>query len=664
MNAVLLTDARIIGVMDCWGRYNNPIYTQPVFSPTTMRILFIHSDYLEYEVKEKTKDAQPISEDQRRGRMEDALVCFITAEEKDEKDLSGTASSAVREIVDVAGTVKTRRVVVYPYAHLSPSLASPAPAQEMFSAITDSLGKEGYEVLASPFGYYKSFRIACKGHPLSELSREVEVVAGKKEEVSEAVKAEEKLVSHWFILEPNGALHPLSLKEGKVSGYDFKGRERLGKFAIFEMAKSREVKEEAPHTRLMRDLELVDYEPGSDPGNFRYYPNGRLIKSLLEEFTTRTVVDYGGMEIETPIMYDFEHPALKNYLNRFPARQYVIETPNKKTFLRFSACFGQFLMAHDTTLSYKQMPMRLYELTRYSFRAEQRGELSGLRRLRSFTMPDCHAFCAGLEQTKAEMLVRFDLARKLLADIGFAVPDDLEVGMRVTKDFWEKDNEHVLEMARRWGRPLLLEMWDKQFFYFIMKYEFNFVDANDKAGALTTDQIDTENGKRFGITYVDADGKKQHPFILHLSPGGAIERNIYALLEKAYMDKMAGKVPSLPVWLSPTQLRLIPVSADQLEHCKTLMRHIDGVRVDVDDTDDSLSKKIRRAEKEWIPFIAVVGKKEVESGNLNVRTRVGRERVEMSVEDLMRRIHSETEGKPFKPLSLPKFVSMRPAFRG
>ena len=134
-----------------------------------MRILFIHADHMEYEVKEKTKDAQPIPEDKKRGEMDEALVCFISAEKKDEGDAVAAASSAVNEIEDVARTVKTKRIVVYPYAHLSSSLANPSPAREIFAHIAEGLEKKGYEVLDSPFGYYKSFKISCKGHPLLEL---------------------------------------------------------------------------------------------------------------------------------------------------------------------------------------------------------------------------------------------------------------------------------------------------------------------------------------------------------------------------------------------------------------------------------------------------------------------------------------------------------------
>lgn len=632
-----------------------------------MRVLFLHVDYLEYEVKEKALRGVPdVPEPKRHGRVEEALVCFISAEKRDEANPAAAANAAASNIVDVAGQVHTKRVVLYPYAHLSSSLAAPGPAQELFASLEKELLARGIEVHASPFGYYKSFKVSVKGHPLSELSREIVADAAEevKEEVSDAVKAEAKLVSHWHILEPNGALHPLSIKDGKVSGFPFAGHDRLRTFATYEMAKSREAKEEPAHVRLMRELELVDYEPGSDPGNLRYYPKGRLIKGLLEEFVGQRVREYGAMEVECPVMYDFEHPALKSYLNRFPARQYVVQTPNKRAFLRFSACFGQFLIMKDMVISYKQLPLPLYELTRYSFRAEQRGEVAGLRRLRAFTMPDCHALVSDLTMAKRELMVRFEVAWRLLADCGLSMPDDFEVGMRVTKAFWDANKDFVVAYTKRWGKPILLETWSEQFFYFAQKYEWNFVDANDKAAALTTDQIDTENAERFGITFTDEKGEKRHPLILHLSPSGAVERVIYALLEKAAAATKAGKPPMLPVWLSPTQARLVPVSVDQLSYAQSLLDRFEGVRVDLDDSSDTLGKKIRTAEKEWVPYIVVIGRKEIESGQLNVRLRETKEQTEMTVDALRTRIASETKDRPFRPLAEPVLLSARPIFRG
>ncbi|MGI0149850.1 MAG: His/Gly/Thr/Pro-type tRNA ligase C-terminal domain-containing protein, partial [Thermoplasmata archaeon] len=203
-----------------------------------------------------------------------------------------------------------------------------------------------------------------------------------------------------------------------------------------------------------------------------------------------------------------------------------------------------------------------------------------------------------------------------------------------------------------------------QFFYFAQKYEWNFVDANEKAAALTTDQIDTENAERFGITFTDENGEKRHPLILHLSPTGAVERVIYALLEKAAAATKAGKPPMLPVWLSPTQVRLVPVSHDQLSYARSLLDRLKGIRADLDDSGDTLGKKVRTAEKEWVPYIVVIGKKEIQSGHLNVRVRETREQIEMTLDALSARIASETMGRPFRPLAEPPLLSARPIFRG
>src|SRR5437660_9995514 len=126
------------------------------------------------------------------------------------------------------------------------------------------------------------------------------------------------------------------------------------------------------------------------------------MKDLIEQYVTGKVIEYGGLEVEARVMDNSHHPSMESYFHRFPARQYNINSEGKQLFLRFAACFGQFLMAKDFQLSYKNMPLKLYELTRYSFRKEQSGELVGLRRLRAFTMPDCHAMCKDMDQAKEE----------------------------------------------------------------------------------------------------------------------------------------------------------------------------------------------------------------------------------------------------------------------
>jgi len=227
-------------------------------------------------------------------------------------------------------------------------------------------------------------------------------------------------------------------------------------------------------------------------------------------------------------------------------------------------------------------------------------------------------------------------------------------------------------LARLFGKPVLIEMWDERFFYFVLKWEFNFVDNLNKASALSTDQIDIENAERYGITYIDEDGERRTPFILHCSPSGAIERDVYAMLEKAFSEQKMRRVPMLPLWLSPTQVRVIPVSERFFAETEKIARKIAmrNVRVDWDDRPLTMQKKVREAETEWVPYIVVVGQKEVESGILAVRDRrlSGAEKAgkirKMNLKDLVDEIRERTEGKPFKPLTLPMALSRRPRFYG
>jgi threonyl-tRNA synthetase len=432
-----------------------------------MKILALHSDFIEFEAKKKAiKEPEELKN--KKEKVEQSLVVFMSVEAKDETNPNNTAKQCVSHIKDIATQVKEKTIVLYPYVHLTNTPSKPATALQVMNLVEQELKKE-YKVHRSPFGWYKRFQISVKGHPLAELSREFGPEEVKQGEETEAVKKERKLTSYWHILTPDGKLHD-------VGKFNYKGHEKLKKFAFYEKEKSRAVKQEPPHVALMKKLELVDYEPASDGGNLRYYPKGRLIKSLIEDYVNKRTIEYGGIEVETPIMYDMQHPTLAKYLQRFPARQYQIESDKRKFFLRFSACFGQFLMAHDATLSYRNLPLKIYELTRYSFRREQSGELTGLRRLRAFTMPDVHALVADLKQAMDEFKIRFRLSLDVLNKMGLK-NNDVEMALRTTKKFFEENKTYILDLVKKLGKPILLEMWDERIFYFVLKYEFNCVDT-------------------------------------------------------------------------------------------------------------------------------------------------------------------------------------------
>ena len=621
-----------------------------------MRILQLHSNFIEYKsIKREIKLAEECDEEKRR--LEELAVLFTCVEEGDNE---AVAEKAVKEIKASLEKLKVNKILIYPYAHLSSNLAKPVNALSIVKAMEKHAREAGIETYRTPFGWCKKFSISIKGHPLAEqfrliLPKDVE----EPEQVSDALKAEEELKSSWFIMWPDGKMIP-------VEEFDFAEHPTLEKFARYEMEKARAVQEVPPHVNLMKKLGLVDYEPGSDSGNFRWYPKGRLVKSLLEDFVTQKVIEYGAMEVETPIMYDFEHPSLADYLNRFPARQYLLKSGERDFFLRFSACFGQFLMLHDTQISYRQLPLKIYELAKYSFRREKSGELSGLRRLRTFTMPDCHALCGDLDEAKKEFLTRFMLCKEILEEGLELREEDYELAIRFTKDFYEQNKDFITSLAKMNEKPTLIEIWEERFFYFITKWEFNFVDNMNKAAALSTDQIDTENAERYDITYVDENGERKHPLILHCSPSGAIERCVYAMLEKAFREQQKGGIPILPLWLAPTQVRVIPVADNFLEHAQKIADEIEQhqIRVDLDDRSLTMQKKVRDAETEWINYIIVIGQREVDSGILPVRDRRNGKIRKMKLEKFVGETKEKVKDKPFKPLTLPKFVSQRPRFFG
>jgi threonyl-tRNA synthetase len=620
-----------------------------------MQLLLLHSDYIEYEALKKTPVAEQVPTKQMKGRLEEVLAVFMAVERSDEKNEKKVVNEGVKAIEEVFLKVKAASIMLYPYAHLSPNLSRPEVAVSVMEDIEQGLQKKGYLVMRAPFGYYKSFSLKCKGHPLSELSRRITPEKEAAQEVSTALKTEKELKSKWYVLETGNHLV-------EADKFEFKKHPDLKIFYEYETKGTRIAEEEPPHVRIMKEMELVDYEPGSDPGNLRWYPKGSLIKRLLEEHVNSLLSTYGVMQVETPIMYDFRHPALSKYLHRFPARQYTIHSDEREFFLRFSACFGQYLMKHDMSISYRNLPLRLYELTHYSFRREQSGELSGLRRLRAFTMPDMHTLCRDMTQAREEFIEQFKLSMRWMEDIAVKYC----VALRVHHKFYEENKEFVNDLASLVDSPVLLELWDERFFYFVMKFEFSVNDSLKKSSTLSTVQIDVENTDRFDINYVDESGEKKHPLMLHASISGSIDRNLYAILEYQALQMRRRKKPMLPVWLSPTQVRIIPVSEEHTALCKEILSKLQAgsIRTDLDDENETVGKKIRTAEKEWIPYIVVVGEREASGGKLSVRIRAeGGSQQTLDLKSLKTLVKSQVKDKPYLPLPLQSELSKRPKFR-
>ena len=610
-------------------------------------MLLIHADKFEYEVKEPTKMAEELPKGhEKKHAFKEVLVAFSTIESSDD-DAEAIAKIVANDFADVFEKVKAERLVLYPYAHLSPDLAGPKLAIDVLKATEAAVREKGIEVHRSPFGWYKAFEISCKGHPLSELSREF-----KAEKSVTREDVVEKISKQHFILTPEGEEFPLDLEQVDSATVLDKYPSLKTFILSEEVGRSKGV--EPPSIKAMQRLELVDYEEASDRGHFRMYPKGHLVFKLLEKWAEQIATErIGAIQIDTPIIYDWSMPDIRSQGLSFHERHYTIKTEENREFvLRFAGDFGLFRMLKGATLSYRNLPLRIYEFSK-SFRLEQRGELTGLKRLRAFHMPDVHCFVKDIDDGWKEYMLLY----KNYADLADATGVEYTVAFRIVKDFYEKYKDNLIELLKYSNKPALIEVLSEMKHYWAVKHEFQGIDSVGGAVQLSTVQLDVMDAERYGIVYTDADGKKKGCIICHSSIG-SIERWIYVLLEEALKHEK----PALPYWISPTQIRLIPVSKGFVPDCEKIAAELDA-RVDIDDMDDKVGKKIRNAEMEWINMIIVIGDKEKASGLFPVRIRSGEQKI-MTPEQLKGEIEKLSKGYPKSRLPLPMHLSKRPVFRG
>jgi threonyl-tRNA synthetase len=619
-----------------------------------MRLLLIHADYFEYEAKTAIKGlAEEIPEGKPKShREEEVLVVFTAVEKGDDKD-PALMDRAVEGIMEVVGRIDTKKVVLYPYAHLSHDLGSPSMAKSLLTELDARIRAEGLEVHKSPFGWYKSFNISCKGHPLSEASRELHPGDEAEEKTITREEIVKDIESEFFVLTPDA--RELKIDFDKIDSYeDLEKFPSLKEYILTEEMGKKKAKGEPPSIKAMQRLELVDYEEASDSGHFKLYPKGRLIFDLLKDWAGMGAGRLDCIQIDTPIMYDWGLEDIRGQGQSFHERHYMVHPPGEKRefVLRFAGDFGLFRMMRDANLSYRHMPVRVYEFSK-SFRMEQRGELSGLKRLRAFHMPDIHSFSKDIDEAWKE----YEAIFMNYHEFASATNVEYVVAFRIEKEFYEQAREKLMDLLMAIQRPAFIEVLSGRKHYWVIKLEFNGIDSVGGSCQLSTVQIDVEDAERYGITYTDKDGQNKGCIICHCSIG-SIERWIYSLLE----DALKKDKPELPFWLAPTQIRLIPVGDEFVEDCVKIAGALPG-RIDVDDRDMNVGKKIREAEREWINLIVVYGEKEQSSGKMPVRLRSG-EIKELGLKDLKYEIDAGIKGYPYEDLPVPVRLSKRVIFKG
>jgi threonyl-tRNA synthetase len=416
------------------------------------------------------------------------------------------------------------------------------------------------------------------------------------------------------------------------------------------------------HIEYMQSHDLLDYCEVSERGHYSWFPKGVLMQKLILDYAVRLASDWGAFEMKNPMIIRGDHNLIGQLMGEFHERDYKVDGGRGPCYLRYASDPLAFPFMQKVRFSHKQSPLRVYEETT-CFRNEQEGEVSGLKRVRGFLMTDMHAACADEEEARGEyeyLCVKFaDFMNNIIA------PERWVLGWEGTLDFFESHREWLVGIGKKMRVPAFFKLMPQMSHYYAIKNEFQFINEDHSNIQVSTVQWDVKDGARFDISYIDENNSRHPcPVIIHASSFGSIERTLCAILENIAIDADNGVTSHFPFWLAPTQVRILPVSDNFIDFARGLAGEIShhGLRADVDDRDASVGKKIRDGEKEWVPFLIVVGEKEVSAGQFSVRSREDHSQIGLTLAEFIELAKSKQGDKPFRPLSLPVLLSRRPLF--
>jgi threonyl-tRNA synthetase len=529
------------------------------------------------------------------------------------------------------------------------------------------LAEAGLDVIRAPFGWYKAFSIECLGHPLSEWSAQYVPTEEPDIEVEKHQGRKGSEFTRFVLADLDGNTYEISpdtFEQCPIFRQDALQYRLLQQFVANELDSEHEEKGLPKHIEYMKQHQLLDYCDASEKGHYKWYPKGLLIHKLMIDYASQLAYDWGAFEMKNPIIIRGDHNLVGQLMGEFHERDYKVDGGRGICYMRYASDPLAFPFMQEVSFSYKQSPLKVYEETS-CFRNEQQGEVSGLKRVRNFTMTDMHAACASIDEAKRE----FEHLCCLFADLmnHIIAKGRWVLGWEGTIDFFEEYKDWLASIGKRIGVPALFKLMPEMSHYYAIKNEYQAITADGGNVQISTVQWDIKDGERFDIGYVDEHGQKQPcPVIIHASSFGSIERALCAILENIAIDAKRGIAPMFPFWLSPTQVRVIPVSDRHLSASADIMRKLSDqqIRADLDDRDETLGRKIRDGEKEWIPYLIVIGDKEVESNILAVRSRSPKKQQQLKLDEFIRIIQEQMQGMPQRHMMFPQELSQRPLFVG
>lgn len=400
----------------------------------------------------------------------------------------------------------------------------------------------------------------------------------------------------------------------RIYGLAFNTKEELDSYILQqEEAKKRD------HKKLGRDLDLFTFSELVGPGLPLWTPRGTLMRNLLDDYVWELRKNYGYSKVEIPHITKKDLYITSGHWDKFKDELFRITTREKHEFaMKPMNCPHHTQIYARRAWSYKELPQR-YANTTTCYRDEQSGELSGLSRVRAFAQDDAHVFCR-MNQAKEEFLKIWDIIHTFYPSFGF----NLDVRLSThDKNHMEKylGDEKKWEQAENILREIIKEKNVSaldgvgEAAFYGPKLDFMAKDSLGRQWQVATIQLDMNMPERFDLTCLNEKGEKERIVMLHAAIMGSIERFMSILIEHT-----AGV---FPVWLSPVQVVILPVSEHQKEYAKEIFEKInkEGIRVELDDSNESLGKRIRNTKIQKIPYVVVLGDKEKNANTITVEAR-------------------------------------------